>query len=165
MCNICLQENPEEPMTTLECGHSFHTSCILKWFRGPSSTCPMCRAEPQTILAYPDVIERCRMLRRKAGAKHAPPSLKRAVLALRKAEEDEKNARNEYRAYMTPEIRQILLRVRSLRHRSWTLKRRIMQRKRAVGLGVYPGIELPPLARRSTNITNQLILNGRMALR
>jgi len=38
MCQICLDTDKEdEPTTTLECGHTFHTICIIQWFRGPSS--------------------------------------------------------------------------------------------------------------------------------
>ena len=41
-CCICYSEIPKA-RTTLECGHSFCTKCILTWFQR-NNTCPMCRA-------------------------------------------------------------------------------------------------------------------------
>ena len=41
-CCICYSELPKAT-TTLECGHSFCTKCILTWFQR-NNTCPMCRA-------------------------------------------------------------------------------------------------------------------------
>ena len=42
-CPICQCELPKAT-TTLECGHSFCTGCILTWFQRKNS-CPYCRAE------------------------------------------------------------------------------------------------------------------------
>ena len=41
-CCICCSEIPNAK-TTLECGHSFCTGCILTWFKRKNN-CPMCRA-------------------------------------------------------------------------------------------------------------------------
>ena len=42
-CPICCSELPKAT-TTLECGHTFCTGCILTWFQHKNN-CPMCRAE------------------------------------------------------------------------------------------------------------------------
>ncbi len=42
-CCICYSELPKAT-TTLECGHSFCTKCILTWFQRKNN-CPYCRAE------------------------------------------------------------------------------------------------------------------------
>ena len=41
-CCICCSELPKAT-TTLECGHTFCTGCILTWFK-QKNNCPMCRA-------------------------------------------------------------------------------------------------------------------------
>ena len=41
-CSICQSELPKAT-TTLECGHSYCTKCILTWFQR-NNNCPMCRA-------------------------------------------------------------------------------------------------------------------------
>ena len=42
-CAICL-DNCGKCRTTLECGHTFHTKCVLKWLIRMNS-CPCCRAK------------------------------------------------------------------------------------------------------------------------
>lgn len=41
LCPICLGENTDEDITSIECGHSYHISCIREWNR-VRNTCPMC---------------------------------------------------------------------------------------------------------------------------
>ena len=48
-CHICLMEynnnkNGTEKVTTLPCGHYFHSKCLKEWSE-KSKTCPMCRCE------------------------------------------------------------------------------------------------------------------------
>ena len=44
MCTICHEPMYIEQTYTLpECKHSFHTSCIVTWFRSADSGCPYCR--------------------------------------------------------------------------------------------------------------------------
>ena len=51
-CAVCLENLGPHNITTLECGHRFHYTCIQHWHR-EHSNCPCCRAnvlenEPQT---------------------------------------------------------------------------------------------------------------------
>ena len=42
-CEICLEENELDSFYTLpECQHSFHTNCIMHWFRNGNRNCPYC---------------------------------------------------------------------------------------------------------------------------
>ena len=44
LCCVC-HENLESNIYTLpECNHTFHTNCIMTWFRAPSGNnkCPLC---------------------------------------------------------------------------------------------------------------------------
>jgi len=43
-CAICLAEVlPNEAVTSLPCGHRFHTECIMRSLRAGIATCPLCR--------------------------------------------------------------------------------------------------------------------------
>lgn len=42
-CSICACD-VEEHGTTLDCGHTFHVSCIIQWFRYEHTSCPNCRS-------------------------------------------------------------------------------------------------------------------------
>ena len=42
MCAVCLSNINENEGYKLECGHIFHTDCIVKWFRNSNGNCPCC---------------------------------------------------------------------------------------------------------------------------
>ena len=49
LCTICLSTLDNDNETyTLECNHSFHMKCIMKWFRcdNSSGNCPLCNDNP-----------------------------------------------------------------------------------------------------------------------
>lgn len=55
-CSICYEDleldatadDAQKATYTLDCDHSFHTSCIINWFRSSqhATQCPICRAPP-----------------------------------------------------------------------------------------------------------------------
>lgn len=43
ICMICREELSDAPVYQLpECGHIYHTHCIISWFRNGDSRCPYC---------------------------------------------------------------------------------------------------------------------------
>ena len=45
-CSICTDPLSDETSShRLPCGHTFHTECIVQWFRYEHTTCPLCRSE------------------------------------------------------------------------------------------------------------------------
>jgi hypothetical protein len=43
-CAICLAEVlPNDPITSLPCGHRFHSECIMRSMQSGIATCPLCR--------------------------------------------------------------------------------------------------------------------------
>jgi hypothetical protein len=48
-CGICLEQlhAGDAAKHRLQCGHEFHTECIIRWFRRRNaSSCPICRDDP-----------------------------------------------------------------------------------------------------------------------
>ena len=97
-CSICLEPLSDSPPVTLDCDHKFHADCIVKWFRGPNQQCPMCRGNPTQIYSYVHMMERYKILRRKARNKKAPASLKKAVEKLRGLEKNLKTKQKEIKS-------------------------------------------------------------------
>ena len=63
ICSICFSKMTSEDSHTLEeCGHRFHTGCILTWFRSKQDTCPLCREHPLVKLKAPDIFHRAKLL-------------------------------------------------------------------------------------------------------
>ena len=150
-CCICLQPcAAPEDTHALECGHRFHTGCIISWFRtrGSAGSCPVCRADPSRALTYPDAYARCSMLRRQARSSTAPESLKKAVARIQKAEKKEKEVARELREFSTADTRRILQTHRRLQNKKWAARRAVASTKRQLGLTAFPGFsEIPMLAR------------------
>ena len=50
-CAICLQDLSNQDELTIDCGHTFHKSCIINWFRciESSGNCPLCNDNPHII--------------------------------------------------------------------------------------------------------------------
>ena len=42
-CCCCLENINKVNNTVTKCGHSIHTSCLIKWIRIGKNTCPLCR--------------------------------------------------------------------------------------------------------------------------
>ncbi|XP_059277820.1 probable E3 ubiquitin-protein ligase RHB1A [Lycium ferocissimum] len=57
-CAICLLEYKDEnTISTLQCGHEFHSGCIKKWLQRKKS-CPFCRASfLVTLRGYPESLQ------------------------------------------------------------------------------------------------------------
>ena len=51
-CSICLEENDMQIYTLPECNHSFHTNCILAWFRKGNKSCPLCKDQGVECVNY-----------------------------------------------------------------------------------------------------------------
>ena len=43
ICSICYENLDENSHTLKECNHTFHTECLIKWFRVGTHKCPYCK--------------------------------------------------------------------------------------------------------------------------
>ena len=46
LCVICMSSMTEDNSYKLSCNHTFHTDCIIKWFRSSDGNCPCCMDNP-----------------------------------------------------------------------------------------------------------------------
>ena len=99
-CSVCLGDIEENDKYKLDCGHVFHTRCIVQWFRSCSGgPCPNCRAREPIELEFGDAISRAKFLRRYSNRKDAPKELKKMVQRVRVKEQQQKKAFRELKEY------------------------------------------------------------------
>ncbi len=123
-CSICFLELDSDTVTLKECGHTFHSDCIIKWFRSDRKSCPLCRTLPDVVMKMPDVMQRGKMLLKNAdeGTTSDPYVLAQAM-AFNVSEHREATIRNElaeladvYTRITKPKKDAILREYRELRH-------------------------------------------------
>lgn len=144
VCSICLEPIAEGKGHQLECKHTFHVDCIMKWFReGNSSSCPVCRADGEsTNLSYFDVRSRCTYLRRKARNKNAPAELKRLYKKLLDSEAAEKKAIKDLKDFRKKH-KELHKKYNRLRSSRWRRCSKTEELKRCLGLYNDPNYPIP----------------------
>ena len=68
ICTICLENlnNTQSVYNVNDCGHQFHTDCIITWWRSPredydlTGSCPNCRGFPKKTWRYLEKYERAK---------------------------------------------------------------------------------------------------------
>jgi hypothetical protein len=152
ICAIC-RDTMTENFHKLSCNHSYHTACIIEWFRN-SPLCPMCRSEPETYI-YGRTERYARNARLKfnldfAKRKDAPVQLKNMVKKLKKWKDKFKvNNQNRIKWKKSPDgitytnLRKIH---DSFMKKKWSYYRPI--RRLETEIKEYPILYIPVLERR-----------------
>lgn len=83
-CCVCYMPMDSAQSYTLECGHTYHTSCIVTWFRS-GNTCPLCRKQPAIVMKRPDVNQRALM---RLQSRDNPQPLQQEIDKLRRLEHE-----------------------------------------------------------------------------
>ena len=148
-CPICT-EDIKGNEHKLECGHCFHTCCIVKWFRTGSSSCPMCRSKDTDSmnLSFMDIDVRSNMLRKMSRRKSAPGDLKVLVRKLKEAENQRKEHMNELKEFRR-EYKDLIKKYRNLQNRRWSDHRKISRSKKKLGLYTNSEFKIPILVRKN----------------
>ena len=146
MCSICLDDDPDG-MHQLECGHSFHSACLITWLRRGRLSCPNCRDDlhlASEISSFA-LFERCKFICNTVGRrKNAPPMLTRMMTRLRNAKQKETDARRAYREF-TREHSEVMKRANALRATKWRTRQSVSRATRLIGLFDCPDLILPSL--------------------
>jgi hypothetical protein len=84
-CAICMQSlHVQQHISLPHCKHTFHSACILEWFRSGAPRCPLCN---DTTTQIPRGLgERYKLVRAFSRRKNAPTVLKTYVNRLKKTE-------------------------------------------------------------------------------
>ena len=146
-CSICQEDVTSDAEHVLECGHTFHSSCLIRWLRHGNLSCPNCRdgLRLEDNLPTFQLRTRARYIRSTIGRRKSAPAELRAIIArLQRAEEKEREVRLEYRQHRQ-EHGDVIAKHNSFRGKIWTCKRRVSQCERLLGLFNCPGLTLPRL--------------------
>lgn len=124
ICCICFAQLEDGDAYTLsECNHTFHTTCIMKWFRSKNDSCPLCREQPALKLKPPDIFHRAKALMEKerTGAT-SDPFVQNKMLEIIEAErmeavhlKDLMNQKEMYIRTVKPQKESIIKRYRLLK--------------------------------------------------
>lgn len=129
LCSICLEEmTGENNIYTLEpCGHKYHTTCALDWFRATSnSSCPNCR-NPGDMSRFDSLFNsrgRIKAWKQIGRRKSCPVIIKRKLENIRKAQSKYKEKTKELSDF-SKENKIFLNKWRKLRKEKWNSLRKI----------------------------------------
>ena len=108
ICTICRHDLSGFPVSTLECGHPFHSECLLNHFRSPRDwaysvegygTCPLCRAGPvgfKRSVSYSTGLGRVRIIKNLAKIGNVHPKIQRSIDRFDSAKKAEKEAKKAF---------------------------------------------------------------------
>ena len=137
-CSICMEPcDSTHPHTQLECGHSFHTQCIIAWLRTPDNmgTCPNCRGEPGFHFRRQTLDERANTLVRMCiNKRDVPKRLKVLLKRKKKADSNKKKARKAFSDLKRrDDVKKIMKELSKARHQRWRTEIKARSAKRELG--------------------------------
>lgn len=124
-CCVCLDDINEDKSHTLECGHSFHSSCIINWFRKGNSNCPLCNDKTITTnLGYFQKIETIKDIKKLSRKKSCPVVLKKKIEKIKIIEQQYKKAKEDHLTYKKLH-KEIFNNEKKLMRNKWKISRKI----------------------------------------
>lgn len=147
-CVVCMDALDANVHTMEQCGHKFHSACIIEWMRRGHMSCPTCRDDlrEQSSSIPPMILyTRAKYIRRTFARRVGVPSdLKRLITNLRETEALEQEHKRELKEFESRHS-VVLKEVAKQRVKRWKLHRRKQDLIRLLGMYQAPGLNLPPL--------------------
>ena len=125
--------------------HTFHTNCLMTWFRCGHNTCPMCKDEGINessrlpICLRHAAYERYKTVRQESRKKNCAQRIKKSIEALKKEEKKLVQLRKKRKAFRnslqpdTP-VKEIVKKARLMNVKIWTKERLVFRKKISIGL-------------------------------
>ena len=124
-CSICYEPMIETNSHTLACKHTFHTSCIVQWFRGNSNACPLCKDENSFLDLFGSQRIQCvKQIRSLARRRDCPRDIVKINNKIKKLQDELKRKRSEHTKYKK-DNREVLKKNREFQQKRFQLKKRI----------------------------------------
>ena len=148
-CPICLDTiDTEQTYTLPECNCTFHTACILQWFRHGKTDCPTCRNKGTTVnntiqsnrngyygfTRGPDI-----SLARKFAKKNPDHEINKLLERLKKEEKSNREIHNEIQTLKNSAgvYRELNKELTSLNRKKWKKNCKIRSIKNNI-INIYP---------------------------
>jgi hypothetical protein len=151
LCPICLSKLNEKTTYKIECNHTFHTDCIMKWFRQSNGSCPCCMDNPTnnsklfTPVYYgfwniKFIEKRCNAIKR-FSKKQPNKSLTNNFYKLRKYEEELKQLKQDKKDHLNNEtVKEIKLKEKEINTKTIRKDKQIKKLKVTI-VSKYPTIQ------------------------
>jgi len=151
ICAICHEDLSDNLYQLPECSHTYHTNCIMHWFRTKHTTCPLCQNQGINYTqAYYEVNnsqhygeralwkEYYKQAASHARKKDADKEIARKVKAIKKTMEKDKEARKMFKNWkkLPPDNltnKDVIQKAHKMRRGKWRFRRNLYKRKAAVG--------------------------------
>jgi len=127
VCSICYEVLTESD-SNLECGHTFHSTCIIKWFRSGKQNCPLCNdisIDTQNIF-WGTKIETISQIKKLGRKKNCPLNIKKTLDDVKKTNIKLKTIKKDQREFQT-EFKDLLKKYNSFNLRKWKIRRKLRE--------------------------------------
>ena len=146
-CSVCLEEFDGTEPVTLRCGHSFHATCVLEWFRR-SGSCPICRdtVDQEERDSRVNMVAQFKLKKSLSRRRDAPRRLKTLVRMHKQKMDRLREARRSFRQWKATDegkkFKELQKKHDRLRSKTWKWHR--FQSRRCVErqIALYPVVPL-----------------------
>ena len=149
ICAICHENLESETYTLPECNHTFHTNCIMTWFRSPTGNnkCPLCNNSGINKLSDLNNLhwserqraeQNYKKVRASSRRKDCPKHLKKMIEKLKVLEKKQKDRIKNFQEFKKSKqpdltVNEIYKKYSKFRQDKWKLYRRIRRQKALIG--------------------------------